>query len=81
MYAKKLTHSHFSKGGYLLVHYFQNQIENNNHYNNEISNDIPEQDHSLKNKYSLKFKRNADPVLIEHCCSNTGNECGKLLCH
>lgn len=87
--AKKLTHPKFS-GGYLLLHYPSTQsnylLDNNqideSYDDNMMSNDITERksDISMKNKYTMRFRRNVDPVMIEYCC-NPGNACGQHFCH
>lgn len=88
--AKKLTHPKFS-GGYLLLHYpstqsndflNNNQIHESYNDDNMMSNDITERksDNSMKNKYTMRFRRNVDRVMIEHCCS-PGNACGQHFCH
>lgn len=73
-----------------------NQISNSLHDNDfsnsndeEMSNDIVTQDigssshkhgETLKNKYNLKFKRNAaaSPVMVEACCSNPPQDSCKI---
>lgn len=112
-FAKKLTHSNFPSGGYILVHYplahhifasNQNELVENslNSESNDLPNDILMHDvspptsppidsstlsrrhnASIKNKYNMKFKRNADAdkFFIEPCCSHSSqNSCSKLYC-
>lgn len=103
--SKKLTHSQFPKGGYLLVHYpladriifsRNNRINekghSSEHLSNDISNDTVENyetttttrrnSYSVKKRYIMKFKRDADPNYLEHCCSESApEECTKLYCH
>lgn len=63
-----------------------NEIDN---VEEDISNEIrvrqSRENGNLKNKYSMKFKRNAQSIenmenmIIEHCCASD-NDCGKYFC-
>jgi hypothetical protein len=95
-YLKKLTHPDFPHGGYLLVqHPLRRYSSRTNHFDetlseNEIANDILTFDinqqqqaanRRLKNKYNLKFKREADQSMIEYCCTQTPQDlCALYFC-
>lgn len=83
--SNEITESNSNTFDLIMSNEISNQIiSNNNDVSNEIDSRNSKENGNLKNRYSMKFKRNASKnldTIIENCCPGAPNDnCGKYFC-